>query len=478
MTMKRKTHLLLTGAIIATMFSSTAFAAPQKANEKAGAAANDLERRIEALEQAFGNVSAELQTTKSKLAESQAENSRLNNAVSAVEAKTGEVTTKLAAVEQRAEKNAPPAKGFRVGNTTLTIGGYVKFDALASSFSGGDPAANSLINDYYFPAQVPVGGTGEGVNLTTSVRETRFLFQGETQIGDKKVSGHIELDFLDTGLLGNQRVSNSFVPRVRRAFITYDKLTIGQDWSTFQNPGALPERIDFVGPTEGTVFQRQPLIRYKSGNVSFALENPETTVTQGTSSAEADDDVAPDVVIRFDKKFKQGSVALAGIGRLLKVDNSAAPSPIGALGTINDTAVGWGVSASGVYESGASRFTGSATIGEGIGRYVGLNIRDDVIVSPTNKLEAPMIYAGFISYRNAVTDNVKIIGTLSGYLSKTPAFASQALTKSVYSANVDLLYNPVKPLTFGLGIRYAERTLENGSSGALRRAQFSAQYNF
>jgi hypothetical protein len=461
-----KKRLLLSGAVIASLFSSNAFAATEKEKE--------FERRIEALESAFGTVRSELQTTRNALETSRAENSRLMQGLTAVEVKANETATKVAAVE----KTAPPAKGFRVGNSTITIGGYVKFDALASSFSGGDPAANSLVNDYYFPAQIPVGGRGEGVNLTTSVRETRIFVQTETQLGDKKVNGHLELDFLDTPLIGNQRVSNSFVPRIRRAFITYDKLTFGQDWSTFQNPGALPERLDFVGPTEGTVFERQPLIRYKSGNISIALENPETTVTQGTTSVESDDDVAPDLVLRFDKKWKKGSVAIAGIGRILKVDNSGAPSPIGVLGTIDDTAIGWGVSASGVYESGPSRFTAMATVGEGIGRYVGLNLRDDVIVSPTNQLDTPLLYAGFVSYRYAFADKWKAIGTLSGFKSETPAFASLALTKSVYSGNLDVLYNPIKPLIVGFGFRYAKRTLENGLSGNLRRAQFSAQYNF
>ncbi|NJM41999.1 MAG: hypothetical protein HC853_15205, partial [Anaerolineae bacterium] len=98
-----------------------------------------------------------------------------------------------------------------------------------------------------------------------------------------------------------------------------------------------------------------------------------------------------------------------GIGRILKVDNSGAPSPIGALGTIDDTAIGWGVSASGVYESGPSRFTAMATTGEGIGRYVGLNVRDDVLVSPTNQLDTPLLYAGFVSYRYAFAANGKLL---------------------------------------------------------------------
>ena len=91
-------------------------------------------------------------------------------------------------------------------------------------------------------------------------------------------------------------MSNSFVPCIRQAYLTYDKLTFGQTWTTFQNVAALPERVDFIGPTEGTVFIRQPLIRYTNGNFQVALENPETTVQLGSTSFEADDDKLPDLV--------------------------------------------------------------------------------------------------------------------------------------------------------------------------------------
>nr|MCU0729640.1 porin [Sphingopyxis sp.] len=372
-----------------------------------------------------------------------------------------------------------PASGFRVGGTTVQISGYLKFDALASSFSGGDPAANSLVNDYYFPSQIPVGGSGEGVNLTSSVRETRLVVRTETPVGDQAVRGHLELDFLDTPLIGNQRVSNSFVPRVRRAFISYGNLTVGQDWSTFQNVAALPERIDFIGPTEGSAFERQPLIRYKVGNITVALENPETTATLGTVSAEADDDVAPDVVLRYDRRLPWGSFAVAAIGRILSVNNSAPPAPLGVPGTIDDQRFGWGISASGVIDRGANRITFMGTVGEGIGRYVGLNLRDDVVINPANgQLDAPLIYAGFVTIRHAFSPRWKAVLTGSAYHSDTPAFASPLLTRSVWSGNIDLLYTPVAPLVLGVGFRFAERQLQSGASGEMRRLQFSAQYNF
>ena len=72
---------------------------------------------------------------------------------------------------------------------------------------------------------------------------------------------------------------------LRRAYLQLDRWTIGQDWTTFQNPAVLPESTDYVGGAEGTVFVRQPLIRYsaplgKSVTLHVAAENPES----GTAS--------------------------------------------------------------------------------------------------------------------------------------------------------------------------------------------------
>lgn len=433
----------------------------------------ELEARLSQLEAAVTSLRAELEATR---AQGAAAIQQGGATAAATQTQVAAMESRVAAVEARPQ---PLATGFRVGSTTVHIGGYVKLDVLASSFSGGDPAANSLVNDYYFPAQIPVGGSGEGVNLTTSVRETRLLVRTETPVANGAVRGHVEVDFLDTPLLGNQRVSNSFVPRVRRAFISYGNLTFGQDWSTFQNVAVLPERVDFIGPTEGTVFERQPLVRYRSGNFTFAVENPETTATLGTVSAEADDDVAPDVVLRYDGRASWGSFALAGIGRMLSVNNSGTPSPLGTPGTIDDSRFGWGLSASTVVEGGANRFTAMATVGEGIGRYVGLNLRDDVVINPVSgTLAAPMIYAGFASFRHSFSPKWKAVVTGSGYHSDTPGFASPLLTRSVWSGNVDLLYTPVASLILGFGFRYAERKLESGAVGRLRRLQFSVQYNF
>jgi hypothetical protein len=448
-------------------------AAPAGA-QAAGSDGDDAAERTRALEARLDAMERELAALRAELAEARA----VAVMAPATPATPPASAAPLATTEQRiAALETQSGPGFRVGATRFSIGGYLKLDAIVSDFSGGDPIANALINDYYAPAQIPVGGIGEGAELTTSVRETRILLRSETPLAGDTLTGLLEVDFLDTPLIGNQRVSNSFVPRVRRAFFTWNNLTLGQDWSTFQNAAALPERIDFIGPTEGTVFERQPLIRWRSGGLSMALENPETTISVGTASFEADDDVAPDVVLRYDHRLPDGSVALAAVGRYLNVRGLVAANP-GSPPIVDDEAFGWGISASGVHDFGPNRLSWMANFGEGIGRYLGLNIRDDVIAAADGTIDAPLAYSGFIALRRSLSPRWRLIGTGSAYHSETPEGAAQSLTATVWSGNLDLIYNPIEALSLGVGFRYARRELADGDAGALRRVQISAKYDY
>ncbi|TMP26646.1 porin, partial [Pseudoalteromonas rubra] len=44
--------------------------------------------------------------------------------------------------------------------------------------------------------------------------------------------------------------------------------------------------------------------------------------------------------------------------------------------------------------------------------------------------------------------------------------------------SANLLYSPVKKLTFGVEFKHAERETESGADGDLDRLQFSAKYAF
>jgi len=167
--------------------------------------------------------------------------------------------------------------GISNAQTTFKFGGFVKLDMMNTNFHNGPVAVGSPLRDFHFPAAIPVGGTN---NIFSSIdyhaKESRFNFGTETKIGDHVLKAFVEMDFLLAGQ-GDERVSNSFNPRMRHFYFTYSNWLFGQTWTTFQILD-LPEDLDFAGAADGIIFNRQPLIRYTMGDWQFAVENAETTL--------------------------------------------------------------------------------------------------------------------------------------------------------------------------------------------------------
>ena len=222
---------------------------------------------------------------------------------------------------QPAPKPAPPPEPSGSG-TTYKFGGYAKFDGMWSDYSDATPPSSAVIRQFYIPSQIPVGdGSAKGdVTADFQGRETRIHFRADTTTaGGDKLGAYVEMDFF-THADGNEVVSNSYSPRLRHAFVKFNKWLLGQTWSTFQDVTVLPEALDFIGPTESTTFIRQAQVRYTSGNLELAAENPETFV-HGAQSATPGHDTIPDLVGRYTFNLDGGSyVKLAGLLRFLNVD--------------------------------------------------------------------------------------------------------------------------------------------------------------
>lgn len=376
--------------------------------------------------------------------------------------------------QQLAKSPAGSGDGFQVGKTRVTYDGYVKLDAISQRTSGGQLPNNSILRDFLIPVAIPVGGDASGFDTDFSARQTRFLFKTETDVGaEHKLTGLIELDFNVTEG-GNERISNSFVPRIRQAVISYDNWTFGQTWSTFQNVGALPDSLDFIGVTPGTVFDRQPLIRYTNGGLQIAVEQPETTVTSPAGARVlAGDDQLPDVVGRYNWSGDWGSFTAAGIVRQLHVSTDD-------LMGVDDSALAYGLSLSGKVKVGEKDdFRFMATAGDGLGRYIGLNIVNDASIDATGDLDPIFTYSGFAAYRRVWSDKTRSSIGASYFKADNPVLlTTDQVTDESWNAFANIIWTPVPPLDIGVELIYAERTLEDGRSGNLQRVQFSTRYNF
>jgi len=356
--------------------------------------------------------------------------------------------------------------------TTYKFGGYAKFDTMFSDYSDATPDGNSLMRQFYYAPQIPIGdGTGSS-DLTTDfqARESRLNFRVDHKTaGGSSVTAFVEMDFFTHGD-GNEVVSNSYSPRLRHAFIKYDKWTFGQTWSTFQDVGALPEALDFVGPAESTTFIRQAMVRYTSGNLELAAENPQTFVAGGTR----DLSTVPDLIGRYTFKLDGGSyIKVAGLMRSLKIQDDSSGSQADA--------TGWGVSASTKFVLGnGNDIRAMVNYGDGIGRYVGLGfVLDGYTDGFSGSIETAESLSWFVSYRAVWNDKWRsnfMYGTNSiDYNDDTQA---QGFNDNASSFHVNLIHNVLPKLDVGAELIWGERETVAGVDGDFTRVMFSAKYAF
>lgn len=395
--------------------------------------------------------------------------------VEVLEARVAELEAmirKLANEQAFAARPAAPAESGTAAQSSYNFGGYVKLDAMFSDFSSGDLAPGSLGTQFYVPGTIPVGGTsGEGPDLLMQARETRINFASNHVLENgSKLATFIEMDFF-LGSGGNERVSNSYNPRLRHAFLKYNNWLVGQTWSTFQDVGALSENLDFIGPAEGTTFVRQAQIRYTSGAWEFAIENPETTITPfgGGARIVTDDGSLPDLIARYTAKLDRGYIKAAALLRQLDYES----------GAVDDSETAFGLSLSGKHMFGEDDVRWMFTAGSGTGRYLGLNTSNGAVLDASGNLNAIDQWGGFVSFRHFWDAQWRSNFTLS-YLSNDNdlALTGTAVTKDVYSVHANLLYQPVEKMTVGGELMFADRTLESNLSGDMTRLLLSAKYAF
>src|SRR5690606_29995860 len=206
-------------------------------------------------------------------------------------------------------------KGIKIGNTTLTFGGFIKADVVFGSNGDGGTNNYVLAQPRNLAALARNGESDWGVGF--SARETRLTFGTSTaNVGGDTLRTYVELDFNEHAEdRGTECVSNSYVPRLRQAFGPWKGWTIGQTYSTFTDMSALPEILN-QGKQAAFLHVRQPLVRYTmaapGGNLQLALENPEDG---------GYDQSIPDVVARYNLKTGYGSYSLALMGRQLEAND-------------------------------------------------------------------------------------------------------------------------------------------------------------
>ncbi|HUH90075.1 MAG TPA: DcaP family trimeric outer membrane transporter, partial [Lysobacter sp.] len=355
-----------------------------------------------------------------------------------------------------------------------TVGGMVRVDAMATHTSDGDIAKGTAGRDFYVPGAIPVGGEGVDTYLDSHAKFSRLWFDASTELdsGDK-LGARFEMDFFG-GALGNTAATNTYGTTVRHAYLTWNRLLIGQTWSNFMDTAALIDSVDFVGPTDALVFVRQPQIRYTHGPFAVSLENPETTVQPAGGGARviSGDNSVPDLIARYTRKGDRGHFSVAGMVRQLKYE-PVAGNP--------DSATGFAATVSGLVKLGEyTDLRYQATGGEGFGRYIGLaTVQQDAMADANGNLDALGGWAAYAGLRHVFNPTVRgnIFYAHSQWDNDT-ALTGFGVTRRVQSAHANLIWSPVPKLDLGIEAIWGERTLESGTDGELIRLHTMARYTF
>ncbi|MDP1696396.1 MAG: DcaP family trimeric outer membrane transporter [Xanthomonadaceae bacterium] len=361
-------------------------------------------------------------------------------------------------------------------NTDFSYGGFIKFDTLLTDTSDGQIAENSAGRLFFVPGTIPVSTSEVNTKPTLDVHSqfSRFWLGTDTTLdtGDK-VRSYFEADLFGTAL-GNENNTNTFGLSIRHAYVAWNKWLAGQTWSNFQDTAALPDTVDFLGVSAGTVFVRQSQLRYTNGAFSVSLENPRTVATPfGTSGRiSSNSGQLPDMTARYVYKADWGHLSFAGLLRQLAVEEPATG--------IDDRTFGGGVSFSGRYNLGSNddlRFM--ANYGEGISRYVGFSINSDVNVDATNKLDTIGMFSGYAAWHHMFNKTLR--GNLYAAFARfdnDTSLSSANVTESVSSLHANLIWTVLPMLDVGAEAMWATREIETGNNGDLTRLQFHVKYSF
>jgi len=226
-------------------------------------------------------TSAEVKTTATALNSSVASLASSNAA--AVNA-----ATVAADGDKPAEEKGPTTIRFKGVN--ITPGGFIEAATI-----NRQRAESADINTNFNGIPYPANATGKLSEMNFSARQSRLSMLFDAKVGDAKLTGYYEADFLGVGTTSNNRQSNSYVFRQRQLWARADfasgwAFSAGQMWSlATENRKGIANRAEWfplqIDPqyVVGYTWQRADAARLtKSFGDKFAIavsaEGPQATV--------------------------------------------------------------------------------------------------------------------------------------------------------------------------------------------------------
>jgi hypothetical protein len=533
MLVKRRLGVLLNGTVIGACFL---LASPALADEV------DLQRQINAMQRQLKAMQEQLAKTK----EEQAQQARA--AEEAAKKAQQAAQSVEHAYAQATGAQAPPgstmfAKAIPSSFDKIHISMAGTFLALEGAWREHSEVADGASSPAFGSPGIPLQNSAlyNENEFRMSAQQSRIALRAWGDISPTQhAEGYYEMDFLGASTDANNRESNSFTPRIRQLFGSYDNdeyhihFLGGQAWSLLtQNRVGITPRYENVPLTidaqyvVGFNWLRNPQLRFVAdwnniawfgvsveqpgavfpGSPSTAtVAPPDTSVSfnntctgashlNGTTTCS--NDIAPDIIEKFALDPGWGHYEVLGLQRWL-TDQVAIPvtSPNGSWS--QQATMGWGVGGSFLVPA-IPKFVdlqGSVLYGEGIGRYSSSQLPDAVIgpngaltplkglqfmvggvAHPWSGLDIYAYYGQDRTYADPWT-----VGTTQGGWGNPLFLNNGCLDQNLTSASAGAFNTPITGTTCTFDVqRTQEFTIglwQTAYQGELGRAVVGAQYEY
>jgi hypothetical protein len=329
---------------------------------------------------------------------------------------------------------------------------------------------------------IPVGPPepGEGARTAFTANTSRFNMDFRTPTGIGQIRAFIEGDFTGSG--------NTFY--LRQAYAQFRGLLVGQTWSTFADPEAAPEDIDFEGVNAKNEI-RQPQIRYTwraltKHSYSVAAETPAVSITGGEGV-----NVVPDLIGRMIWRPKPEAHVQVGV-----VFRQIRGQQTGVDPVVTKIENAWGMSVSAAWPfrrwNLVDRVVFQVNAGVGIARYIkDLNVatgEDAVFDTANGTLVALPVLGWYFGYQHMwrAWETTRKMNLRSSIIASwvyvdNPAFLSTQDPSAYertqrYAGN--LVFSPSPRIDIGVEYIWGERTNLDGQSGNSDQIQFVCYFRF
>ncbi len=361
-----------------------------------------------------------------------------------------------------AQTKSDPFKWELGDNTTLKLGGFVRF---CTSLDVNGSVEGNDFNPATIPYETPFSDESR---LSLDPSATRFsldFVQKTDNLGDIKI--FVEADF---------RAASSTALRLRQAYINMCGVTAGFAWSFMSDLAANAPTVDIQGVSSRT-FLRTPLVGYRYNfdenlSAGISLELPKFNFASSALTLNTVNQNIPDVPIYAQYKGDWGHIKASAVMTTMQY------ATVGA--TERSTKSGFGGQLSGSFKAtDAITIYGQGIVGKGIGRYINALSSLPINIYPDDNLELatmPM-YGASLGVNGNINKKLSLAASYSYHDFRTDdAILVNGINGCGDYLSATIFYKPAKRITLGAEFLNGTNTIASLDSGNASRVSLMIKY--